>query len=56
MILSSAPLAGGNDWPCGCARDGACLQSYKEADGIYHCEIVFKTGSCARRYSPLRKG
>lgn len=29
-----------------CARDGACLQSYKEADGIYHCEIVFKTGSC----------
>lgn len=29
-----------------CARDGACLQSYKEADGVYHCEIVFKTDSC----------
>lgn len=29
-----------------CAREGACLQSYKEADGMYHCEIVFKTGSC----------
>ena len=28
-----------------CARDGACLQSYKEADGVYHCEIVFKTDS-----------
>jgi len=25
---------------------GACLQSYKEADGVYHCEIVFKTDSC----------
>lgn len=29
-----------------CARDGACLQSYKEMEGIYHCEIVFKTDGC----------
>lgn len=39
-----------------CARDGACLQSYKEADGVYHCEIVSRRIPAARRYSPPRKG
>ena len=29
-----------------CVHARACLQSYKEADGVYHCEIVFKTDSC----------
>lgn len=25
-----------------CSREGASLQSYKEANGVYHCEVVFK--------------
>lgn len=26
-----------------CERAGACLQSYRQQGGKYHCEVVFKT-------------